>query len=217
MKRRAFRFFLGLLFVSVAAGGCLGVSYLTLMRALRPISPPILDAPGVRRLNRDAAAYRDPAWSPDGRHLAYARAKVAGGRVQISTFEIYRLDIETGDVRQLTQNHREDRTPSWSPDGTQIAFTSFEESFPWQGQVWIMNADGTALQQVTQCLPSCSEPAWSPDGRKLVLIHSPSKEEPTELYLFDLAAGGLERLTDATFDALDPAWSPDGTRIAYTE
>lgn len=217
MKKWTIRILVGILLVGLAVGACLGAGLLALTIATRPTQPPLLHLTGVRRLNQDAAAYHDPAWSPDGRYLAYARANVAGGQEQTSTFEIYVLDLQTKKIRQLTQNHREDRRPSWSPDGTQIAFDSAEETFPWPTQIWVMNADGTEARQVSQCPLSCEEPVWSPEGQKILLSTTPAKEETGQLHVLDFATGEIKQLTTAFGSALNGAWSSDGRRIAYTE
>lgn len=222
MKKWGLRILAGGLLIVLAAGACLGAGLLALAIATRPTQPPLLHSAGVRRLNRDAAAYHDPAWSPDSRYLAYARANLGPGpeftkQVDPSTFEIYIMEVETGVTRQLTRNECEDRRPSWSPDGTQIAFDSAEETFPWPTQIWVMNADGSEARQVTRCALSCYEPVWSPDGQRLLLETSPAKGEPAQLYLLNLATEDLERLMDTGVDALHAVWSPDGTRIAYTE
>lgn len=215
MKHWGFRILMGVILVGIAASTCWGVVYLALAIALRPTHPPALQVAGVRRLNRDAAAYHDPAWSPDGRYLAYARGEVKGRTEQPS--EIYAMDMQTGRVRQLTHMGWESRHPSWSPDGTKIAFSSTPNAFVWPSQIWVMNADGTEATQVSRCSLSCSEPEWSPDGQKLLVVMSPAKGEPAQLYLLDPATGALEQLTNNMVDALNAAWSPDGTYIAYTE
>jgi len=215
MKKWALRILFGILLLGLAAGACIGVGYLALAIALRPTQPPLLHAPGVRRLNRDAAAHHDPAWSPDGRYLAYAREKVVGRMEQPS--EIYVMDLQTGKVRQLTHKGGENRRPSWSPDGTRIAFDWTENSFLQPSQIWVMNSDGTEARQITQCRWSCEVPVWSPDGQKILFSTTPAEGETGQLHMLDLATGGIKQVTTSFVDALNGVWSPDGHRIAYTE
>jgi len=216
MKKRILRILVGILLVGLAAGACLGAGLLALTIATRPTQQPLLHLTGVRRLNRDVAAYHNPAWSPDGRYLAYTRADVdvVGGE---KASAIYVMDLQTRKVRQLTRNSWYNSRPSWSPDGTKIAFDATENPIKWPTQIWMMNADGTETRQISQCPLYCAKPVWSPDGQKLLVETSPAKGEPAELYLLNPATGELKRLTDTAVDALDAMWSPDGTRIAYTE
>lgn len=96
----------------------------------------------------------------------------------------------------------DDSTPSWSPDGSRIAFARRSGG---QSDVWVVNADGSRLRRLTSAPGAESHPSWSPDGSKIA---------------YDSAAGiSLMRASggSSSFVAAgsDPAWSPDGGRIAY--
>src|SRR5581483_3993294 len=183
------------------------------------------DGRHLRTLVPNAAA-RYLTWSPDGRSLAYAAGR-----------NIWRVDVATGATEQLTHDSgdNEDWQPSWSPDGTMIAYDRFERCFRCTG-VWLMQAAGSNQHELRQ---DGRRPAWSPDGTKLALslssalVIDPSGEvllpgggaytawspravyvaaEDRGLRLYNLTTGASRVLTHAV--VAKPAWSLDGAKIA---
>lgn len=137
-----------------------------------------------------------PAWSPDGRTLAFASNR--GGR-----FRIWIMRADGGDPRAVTAAGAGDLAPTWSPDGRQIAFV---RQFP----------DGTADLLVRE-LASGSErrielpgvesgPAWSPAGDRIAFASD--RDGDLEIYTVRPDGSGLLRLTDNTVDDDAPAWLP---------
>ena len=113
---------------------------------------------------------------------------------------------------RVTTNEHMDVLPQWSPDGTRIAFTS------WQGahkHVWVVDADGTNLERVTSG-PAGTEnglATWSPDGTKIAFVSN--RGGGYDVYMMDAAgengrSGNVERITDeqAPDHWLWPDWSP---------
>jgi Tol biopolymer transport system component len=104
---------------------------------------------------------------------------------------------------------------SWSPDGSQLAFTRREN-------IWIVNADGSNLHALTQSGPATGNyhPAWSPDGSTIAYWHG-SIDSPdggpgdAEIYTIPAAGGHPTRLTHDDVASIEPAWSPDGKLIVY--
>jgi TolB protein len=104
-----------------------------------------------------------PEFSPDGMTIAYSK----GGSIWV-------VPRNGGGPHRLTTGH-DDSYPSWSPDGTRIAFTR-SGTGPHSEDVWIMDADGTHLVNITANLTDGTlfrEPAWSPDGTKIALQRYP--------------------------------------------
>jgi TolB protein len=96
----------------------------------------------------------DAVWSPDGGRIAYV------GR-EFGTDEIFVYDLGTGTSTQLTSGGNEfvyKQKPTWSPDGTQIAFKSNEGSLNFQ--IWVMNADGSNLRNISQSDSADLDPIW---------------------------------------------------------
>ena len=76
--------------------------------------------------------------------------------------EIYVVNASGGGLRRLTRNLGDDQAPSWSPDGTKIAFTS--ERHGGISEIFVMNADGTLQTRLTRNLIPDYLPAWGPSG-----------------------------------------------------
>ena len=95
-----------------------------------------------------------PAWSPDGKTIAFDSDR-DGDR------EIYVMDADGANVRQLTSNDRFDGVPTWSPDGSYIAFQSDRDG---EGQeIYMMRADGTNVQRLAGHRAFMAP--WSPSPR----------------------------------------------------
>lgn len=126
---------------------------------------------------------------------------------------IYRFETGTGESQQLTFDGR-NFNPAWSPDGQRIAFARAGTPSAMTVDVYLMNADGSAVERVTSGVPFHS-PAWSPDGKALALagdwwlcVYE------CAIYVLDLTEPGSIPQVAVPMGA-DPAWSPDGMQIAF--
>jgi len=153
------------------SGGCLSDS--------RKVSP---DQPGQ---------YSYPAWSPDGRKIAYTF------RMGIDYDDnIWIMNADGTNPTRLTEIDGYD--PKWSPDGNEIAFVSFEnynESIPLlAGDVFVMNKDGSNVHQLTETLRDSGSPEWSPDGEWLIVASSDGKDpfEGSSISIFKIRVDGSE-------------------------
>jgi TolB protein len=102
-------------------------------------------------------------------------------------------------------------SPSWSPDGSRLAYVSFENR---RSQIVVQDVYSGARQTVAAYPGINGAPAWSPDGQRLAFTLS--KDGNPEIYLYNLAGGGLVRLTNSTSINTEPAWSPDGKSLVFT-
>lgn len=121
----------------------------------------IMDADGANVVQliqgSDFHCFGWPAWSPDGANIAFRYGSASGGA-------IYVLDM-AGNIRQLTNAVGNNRKPSWSSDGKRIAFER-------DGQIFLINADGTGLTELTSVGSSGNRyPEWSPTGNKIAFEH----------------------------------------------
>lgn len=102
-------------------------------------------------------------------------------------------------------------SPAWSPDGTKLAYVSFEKSKP---VIFEQTLKTGARRAVASFRGSNSAPAWSPDGSRLVVALS--REGGTQLYSIALATGQATRITNTSGIDTEPAFSPDGQWIYFT-
>lgn len=102
-------------------------------------------------------------------------------------------------------------SPSWSPDGSRLAYVSFEKK---RSMIFVQDVWTGQRNLVAEFTGINSAPAWSPDGRKLAVTLS--KDGNPEIYIFDLASSNLRRLTRHTAIDTEPSWSPDGGSIVFT-
>ena len=138
--------------------------------------------------------------------------------------EIYVMNADGTNQTRLTNHVAYDCCPSWSPDGSQIAFTSWSrESFP--AEIYVMNADGTNQTNITNHVSTHDQnPSWSPDGTQIAFV---SDRDGSDFFYFDIYvmnADGTNQTSLTNSDSFitgigspspSPSWSPDGSQIAF--
>ncbi|HEV2216361.1 MAG TPA: DPP IV N-terminal domain-containing protein [Candidatus Dormibacteraeota bacterium] len=134
---------------------------------------------------------------------------------------LYLLDVATGHVRDLTPDGAWNVDPSWSPDGTRIAFQSTRDG---RDNVYVMNVQSGVVTRLTDGRGFNGFPTWSPDGRYIAYESSrdgiTSTPDPPgyyrTIYVIGADGSGLHRLLRATAVDSGPAWSPSGDLIAFS-
>ena len=157
---------------------------------------------GRQAVSTGASFY--PAWSPDGRLLAYGRD---GGIEVFDTISGARRVLSPPPVRPGVR----DEWPSWSPDGSRIAFV-------FDGGLWVMQADGSNRHRLADLGTANYLPAWSPDGSRIAFhATTPVGASPGyQIFVIGTDGTGLTKLTADRVFGENPVWSPDGSWIAFT-
>ncbi len=132
--------------------------------------------------------------------------------------DIYVMEDDGTNRRRLTKNTAptRDTYPRWSPDGERIAFIrDMDQNNQRSSELFLMNADGTNVQRLTNDNVGDYYPSWSPDGKKIAFDSSRSGR--SEVHVMDLATLDVTQLTglDGDKGATAPDWSPDGAEIVY--
>ncbi len=151
-----------------------------------------------KRLTRVPGSFYAPELSPNGQWIVMT--KDGDG--------IWLMKPDGTNPHALTD--KDDIDPTWSADGSMIAFAS-SRSGP--RQLFVMNADGSNIRQVTDLKDMGGRSSWSPDGTKLTFYAGP--EGNRNIYVINVDGTNLVQLTDGG-DNLGPSWSPDGNWIAFT-
>jgi Tol biopolymer transport system component len=130
---------------------------------------------------------------------------------------LYRLNLTTNELTQLTFGPHSNYYPDWSPDGRQIVFSSGRDG---NFELYVMDADGSNVRRLTNTPEDEITPRWSPDGSQIVYVFRKTVEYglyDTHLLLMSADGSQVEQLTNGLYENDDePAWSPDGRYLAFT-
>jgi Tol biopolymer transport system component len=188
------------------------------------------DGTGATPLTRLTAAQMDcraPAWSADGKRIAYYSARAFDGSDTISAnpLNIWTMNADGSNdapLTQLTAAEANSRNPHWSPDGTKVAFES-QRSLDGSNvgftasNIWVVNADGSGAVAITQedgtiATVYAQDVIWSKDGSKLAFTIMPNN-----IWTAHPDGSGLTALTNLTASMnFANSWSPDGTKLVFS-
>jgi TolB protein len=165
-----------------------------------------MDADGshVSLLTRLPRGNMTPAFSPDGRRIAFASP--AGG-----SLDIFVMDRDGSNVTRLTNPAAFGKTPrrpfafrpAFSPDGRRIVFTWGIDG---SEQIYMMNTDGSHSIRLTSPPGNCDFPSFSPDGRKIAF--QSDRDGSRQIYVMDAEGTHVTRLTNPPGENGFPVFSP---------
>ncbi len=143
-----------------------------------------------------------------------AQAQIVFASDRNGNMEIYVMDIDGKNSRNLTNNRHADRSPSWSPDGKRIVFTSQRDG---NMEIYVMDADGSNPRRLTENPNNDQFPGWSPDGERIAFMSDRDGADlHFDIYVMDADGDNPQNLTNNDFDERYPEWSPDGKRITFS-
>jgi len=154
-------------------------------------------------------------WSPDGKRIHFHASTLLSSDNPIENIDIWIMDVDGSNKKQLTNYLGYDTSPEWSPDGNKIAYGSGNLS---NLDIWTMNPDGSDKKQLTSGA-LVTDFDWSPDGRRIAYVSWLTKDpKAKEIWIMDADGSNKELLLRVPYNpysvGISLAWSPDGSKIA---
>jgi TolB protein len=144
-----------------------------------------------------------PAWSADGRRLAYVSFITRNSAIWVR-------NLETQDAQQISGGAGINSAPAWSPDGRRLALTLSKDGNP---EIYVLDVATRVLRRITNDPAIDTEPNWAPDGQSL--LFTSDRAGGPQIFSVNLGDGAVRRVTinKGGYNAR-PRYSPDGKRIA---
>ena len=157
-----------------------------------------INGKGVKQLTKGIGSLYAPELSPKGNRIVFTNN---GNGIWV---------MRPDGKNPHAISHKDDIDPTWSPDGARISFASSRSG---SRQLYVMDADGSEVDQLTDLNNMGGRSSWSPDGTKIAFYRGPDGDH--NIFIVDVASKQITRLTSGG-DNLGPSWSPDGNWIAFT-
>ena len=161
------------------------------------------DSEGAQVALASAEPIISPAWSPDGRELAYVSFESQKAVVWVQ-------DVASGQRRAVVNYRGSNSAPAWSPDGRQLVATLSRDGI---AQLYVMGRDGSNPKRLTQSNAIDTEATFTADGRTLYFVSD--RGGGPQIYRMPAAGGSAERVTFTGAYNISPALAPDGRTMAY--
>lgn len=157
---------------------------------------------------------RDPDPSPDGRKLVFVMNRMGATRLAVLDISAdWKRPAGLKDVTFLTEETRiQYETPRWSPDGSKIAVSLWQQGG--YKDIWVLDAEGKKLEEVTHDRAIDGSPAWSPDGKHLYFTSD--RTGVFNLFAYESDTKKLYQMTNVVGGAFSPSPSPDNKNLVYT-
>ena len=138
-------------------------------------------------------------------------AYVVVDRSDSKPYKLMVADYDGYNEQNLLRSTQPLMSPSWSPDGTKLAYVSFEKE---KAQIYIHELHTTRREKLTDFQGINGAPVWSPDGRKMAMVLS--KDGNPDIYVMDLQSRDLKRVTRNRAIDTEPSWFPDSQSLVFS-
>jgi TolB protein len=153
----------------------------------------------------------EPAWSPDGRRIAFTRFLDTVNN-SIASAELWIMNADGGNQLNIGINGA---FADWSPDGTQLVYISGKSG---NQEIYTCLADGSNEQRLTETVADETFPSWSHDGRKIAFSASTGNVNDgtsNEIFVMNADGAGVTQITRNNYSDFCPSWSPDDAQIVF--
>jgi Tol biopolymer transport system component len=175
------------------------------------------DGSEMRRLTQNNVLDSHPDWSPDGERVVFVSHPDSIPGQSNRRPDIFVMNEDGSEMRRLFQSSLYATHPSWSPDGSRIAFENYDPAVG-ESRVYVMDADGSNVRQIPSAAGPNYWPEWSPDGTRILFVSSRPPRGLWTMYVVNADGTGERQLSDdsACLSHISvPKWTPDGSRIGY--
>jgi dipeptidyl aminopeptidase/acylaminoacyl peptidase len=185
----------------------------------------------TRQLTNSRKSSNAPAWSPDGRKLAF-------GSDREDKRQIYLIDLGGGEAMKLTSAEESVGAFAWSPDGKSLAFTSSDprsealkerekkyaefdvvDQDHRMSHLYIVDLETKKIRRLTSGAFTVGRFDWSPDSRQIAFDHrinsDPANSGSADISVVGVSDGAVRKLVTGEGPDSNPQWSPDGSRLAF--
>jgi TolB protein len=161
------------------------------------------DGSGITAISNSPGDDRDPAWSPDGKYIAFTSDRDGNT-------EIYIMNADGTNQTRVTNSPENEHHPQWSPDGMSIIFSRTLEDKT--SDLFVINTDGSGITRLTSTAKvNEAYPNWSPDGTKI--LFSAFGGDQNGIFIMDPDGSNVHLIMAGPLHY--PKWSPDGKYIAF--
>ena len=161
------------------------------------------DGANMRPITQNQSINISPAWTPDGRKIAFTSYLKRNP-------DLYLIDLEGKNLQRFSSHPGLNASPSWSPDGKQITLMIGKDG---KSDIFLIDARGENPRRLTSGHGNESTPRWSPDGQQIVF--SSDRSGSPQIYIMSSDGSNVRRLTYEGNYNTSPSWSPKGDRIAF--
>jgi len=169
------------------------------------------DTSKIQSFTSEGRFNHNPDWSPSGKEIVFASSRISYDMVD---FDIYVKSVNGDNLQRLTSDRRtHEDDPSWSPDGTLIAFTVYKSG---RGDIFIMDRNGQNRISIADTSLSETYPAWSPINDTIAYLYQDDVDSK-EYHIYLMNTDGTNKRQISDLSAIGPiSWSPDGRKLAVS-